>query len=280
MSKGMRSFFSARLWMGVSAAAVLCGAAGCVTTETTQLSGTGGIPDTNMAAATRAPVDNQKRYEARLQLAVAYYQAGAYSVALDDVNKALEAKPNAPEAISLKGMIYDQMGDKAQGLAFLRQAASIDKSNGDYLHNYGAALCSNKQTSEGIASLQQAIAIPSYPNKASSWAAIGACYAEAGNVVQAENAFHQALSLDPRNVYALYQLSNFMFNRNDVQGAKYYFDQLPGLNNLNSAALWLGIKIARQQGDAYRMSQMARVLRANFPASKERAALERGDFTL
>lgn len=268
--------FSAVTKLFLAVGFALC-VTGCVVeSQSTQLAGTGGV----IEGGNGAPADDNRRFEVRLQLAAAYYQGARYDVALEEVNKALDLRPRSPDALSLKGMIYQGQGDTVNALSFFQQAVKAAPDNGDFLHNYGVALCDNGRVEPGIGYLQQAIAQPAYQRKSNSFTAIGVCYVKAGDVVAAESAFRQALALEPQNSYALYQMGSMMFNRNDVQGAKYYFNQLASFGNLNAQTLWLGIKIARQEGDAYGMSQLARTLRERYPNSPERAALERGDFNL
>lgn len=261
----------------LSVVTVLVLSAGCSTTYTVKDDNVVGGPTTSDGPARP---DVNKQYEARYQLALAYYQGGQAEFALEEVNKALEFRPGSADAIALKGMIYEQMNDSASALHFFKRAIALAPNNGDHLHSYGASLCRNKQYSEGIARLQQAANMGGNANTARTWGALGACYMAGGDSIQAENAFHQALKLDPRNGFVLYQLANLMLQRNDLDGAHQYFSQLESLGNPGAAGLWLGIKIARQRGDAYSMGQYARVLRERYPNSLERAALERGDFNL
>lgn len=253
---------------------------GCVT-ETIQYEGnesSGSGSGGGTLVPKQAPIDQARRYETRFDLAVAYYQGGQYEVAMQEVDKALQVKSRSPEATLLKGMIYERQGASDSALEYMRRAMSYKPGDGDYIHNYGVALCSNKNYAEGIKYLSQAINVKGYVRVANSWAGIGSCYAAQGHAQQAEEAFKKALELDPSNGYALYQLTNFLYNNGDYHAARQYFNRFGVFTQQNAATLWLGIRIAHKQGDALFGSQLARILRERFPASAERNALERGDF--
>ena len=250
---------------------------GCIT-ETVMYEGNESAGSGTGTVIQNTPKDDNRRYQTRFELAVAYYQGGQYDAALEEVDKALAIRSRSPEANLLKGMIYERQGQRTSALEYMHKAMTYKPGDGDYMHNYGVALCANKNYAEGIKYLQQATNAQGYVRIANSWAAIGACYAEQGDRAQAEAAFKRAQEVDPRNAYALYQLANVMYNSGDLHAARQYFDKLNPFSEQNAATLWLGIKIARKQGDAVFGSQLARILRDRYPASAERNALERGDF--
>lgn len=225
------------------------------------------------------PVSGDPKFDNRLALAYAYYQAGtASSIAMAEVDKALELRPRSAEALTLKGMIYDQMGDINNALVYMQRAVSIEPNNGTYVHNYGNELCIAQRYADGIAQLQRAAEMQTNTRRSQSWAAMGACYRSIGDLARAEGAFLQALQLEPSNMAANYQLAEFMFLRNDYQGAKIHLDRMGSVHTLNAQGLWLGVKIYRQLGDVYMMGQYSKQLQSKFPNSKEAAALARGDF--
>lgn len=277
--KSVMGFKNARIILFVMVIGFSMVLAGCKTTQTvtTIAPGTSG----QMISEVK-PGSEQERFESRMKLAVAYFQGGRDSsaTALAEVNRALELRPRSAEALALKGMIYDQMGDTGNAIAYLRNAVSNDSSNGDLNHNLGTMLCNHSQYADGIAYLEKAVSLPNNTNVTRSWLMIGECYQGAGNIQKAETAYHQVLYLEPSNRAALYQLSNFMYLRNDIIGAKEYLERMGSIRNMNAPALWLGVKIARTQGDAYLMGQYAKALRDRYPSSIEAAALNRGDYHL
>lgn len=248
---------------------------GCQTTQTvvTQQGGS------NQRIADGKPGTVDERFDIRLRLAAAYMQGGSYEVAMTEVNRALELKSRSSEAIALKGMIYSQMGDIDQAVVNLKKAVAIDSNNGDLYHNLGALLCTYDRGLEGVAYLEKAATMPNNSDVAKSWLVIGDCYRKAGNIQKAETAYHQVLYLDPFNSMGLGRMAAILYNHyNDPIGAQDYLNRIGSTNAMDAATLWLGVKLARDRGDAYLMGQYAKSLRDRFPSSEEAAALNRGDY--
>lgn len=266
------------LWFGavmVTGAMIL---SGCVSEVTTVSGNESSFASSGSPVAKPAPLDDKQRFDLRFELAAAYFSGGQYDIAMQEVDKALAIQPRSADANLLKGMIFDRQGNNAAGLDYIRRAMNYKPGDGNYIHNYGVALCLSKNYAEGIKYLLQAAAAPGYQRVANTWAAMGSCYAQAGDFTQAEQALKKALEVEPRNGFALMQLAGFMYKKNDPIAARQYFNQMGPVTDLGASALWLGIRIARKQGDALYGSQLSRVLRENFPASPECQALDRGDF--
>src|SRR5206468_1462904 len=54
---------------------------------------------------------SEKRAQIRLQLAVDYYQAGKYEIALDEIKKAITVDPDSATAYGVRALIYTAMGE-------------------------------------------------------------------------------------------------------------------------------------------------------------------------
>ena len=63
-----------------------------------------------------------------------------------------------------------------------------------------------------------------------------------------------------------------------VDRATFYYNLLARSVESTPETLWLGLRIARANGDLRTESQLANELRERFPRSPEVAALARGDF--
>lgn len=267
-----------RSWCWTSVAAGVFFLSGCVSEVRTVTGNEASFGADNSPVTQSKPMDDKQRFDLRFELAAAYYSGGQYDVAMEEIDKALVVQPRSADANLLKGMIYDRQGNSAVALEYVRKAMTYKPGDGNYIHNYGVALCQSKNYAEGIKYLQQAVAVPGYQRAANSWAAMGSCYAAAGDFAQAERALRQSLEVEPRNTMALMQLASFMYKKNDFASARQYFNQLGPVTDQGASTLWLGIRIARKQGDALYGSQLSRLLHENYPASPECRALDLGDF--
>ena len=88
----------------LSVLAALLALAGCATPVGTSATGADPITESDESPA-------RKRARIRTELAVGYFEEGRTEVALDEVKLALSAKPDLPEGLNLRGLIYAAMGE-------------------------------------------------------------------------------------------------------------------------------------------------------------------------
>ena len=60
--------------------------------------------------------------------------------------------------------------------------------------------------------------------------------------------------------------------------AAFYYGLLAKSTDASAETLWLGLRVARAQGDLRTETRLATELRTRFPTSKEAASLTRGAF--
>ena len=105
---------------------LLCGLAACVSSPQPQ-------PDGRETRVSSEPADPERRARVRLELAGLYFGRGQNTTALDEIKLALAARPDMPEAFSLRGLVYAAMGDAGRAdESFQRalQLAPADASGG------------------------------------------------------------------------------------------------------------------------------------------------------
>ena len=102
----------------------------------------------------------------------------------------------------------------------------------------------------------------------------GVCHLEAKDAVAAEADFRAALTRNPRNAEALFQLANSLYLSNNAFGARAFLQRLEALGGLNARALKLGHDIESRLGNQDGASTYAKQLHAQFPDSEQSHALE------
>ena len=260
-----------KLLMPALLVAALLGA-GCTTTTTTTSSAqnsrdAGGEPDKGRIAS------------ARLELAGLYLSRGQPSVALDEVRKALAAKPDMPEAYNLFGLIYGAMGDGPQAEASFQRALQLAPQDGDTMHNYGWYLCQQRRWAEADVQFSAALAQPQYREPMRTLLAQGVCQARAGRWQDAERTLARSFELDPSNPVTAYNLSDVLLRRGELERARFYISRINTRPDLVSAqSLWLAARIERRMGNVQGVQDFGRKLQERFPESSEAALFDRGRF--
>jgi type IV pilus assembly protein PilF len=215
----------------------------------------------------------------RLELAGLYLGRGQTATALDEIKKALAAKPDLPEAYSLRGLIYAAMGDVPLAEDSFKRSLQLAPRDGDALHNYGWFLCQQKRYAEADAQFAGALAQVQYRDTVRTLLAQGVCQARAGNWNAAEKALNRSYELDPSNPVTAYNLSEVLMRRGEYDRARFYVGRINAVPELSTAqSLWLAVRIERGLGNQQSVQEYGRRLRERYPQADETLLFERGRF--
>ncbi len=222
--------------------------------------------------------ENRTRARIRLELAVGYFEQGQTTVALDELKLALAADPNYGEAYNLRGLVYLRLKDYPLAESSFRRALALKPGDANTLHNLGWLMCQTDRQTEAEQFFAQALADPSYGERAKTLMTQGLCQMRAGKPAQAQESLLQSFQLDASNPITEYNLALLMFQRNDLQRAQFYIRRLNNGEWANAESLWLGIRIERRLGNQDAVDQLAVPLRKRFGQSREAGLYDRGAF--
>jgi type IV pilus assembly protein PilF len=223
--------------------------------------------------------DADRRASARLQLASAYFGRGQLTTALDEVKLALQARPDLPEALNLRGLIYASMGETRLADDSFRRALAVAPRDGDTMHNYAWFLCQQGQFPEADAQFAQALAQPQYRGVSRSLLARGVCQARAGRWPEAEATLTRSYELDPANPATAYNLADVLYRRGEYERARFYMRRVNAQETTSNAqSLWLAARIEQRLGNTAGARQLGNNLRDRFPQSPEALLFEKGRF--
>jgi type IV pilus assembly protein PilF len=218
--------------------------------------------------------DARTRAELHTQLGAGYYELRNYAVALEELNVALQADPNHGPAYNMLGLVYMALREDAAAEQNFNQALRLNPLDSDANNNYGWFLCERKRYAEGIKYFMSAVKNPLYQSPDKSYVNAGMCARASGDDAGAAQYFQRALSVQPAQPQALYQLADLAFGRGDFATAKDYLTRLSRTGSTFGAeALWLAVRIERRLGDREAEASYGLQLRRNFPNSREAQAL-------
>ncbi|MCC7081556.1 MAG: type IV pilus biogenesis/stability protein PilW [Burkholderiales bacterium] len=231
-------------------------------------------PLTPQAPMTPQQSDARTRAELHTQLGAGYFELRNYAVALEELNEALRADPNHSPAYNMLGLVYMALREDAAAEQNFTHALRLNPVDSDANNNYGWFLCQRQRYAEGIKYFLDAIKNPLYQTPDKSFVNAGLCARTSGDDAAAEQYFKRALSAQPVQPTALYQLADLAFKRNDIAAAKTYVTRLNQTGTtLGAEALWLALRIERRLGDRDAEASYGLQLRRNFPNSRETQAL-------
>lgn len=226
------------------------------------------------AAVKKAEVDRGKLAQVNTQLAIQYIQAGEFEIALERLERALEADSEFVDAYNALGLLHSNLGQYDRAEENFRKAIRLDPGNSSALNNYGQFLCQLKRYDEGQKLFAQAIANPIYKNPELALNNAGICALNAGDPDTAETRFREALEIDPELPPTLYQMAELCHQTGRYLPARAYLQRFLEVGQHSPRSLWLGIQIERELGDRDTEASYALQLEKNFPDSKETRLLQ------
>lgn len=248
-------------------------AGGCTTVTTI-----GGVQVEPGSTGGKVEAEPRKRAEIRAELAATYYRDGRLAVALEEAQRALQADPNYAPAHALLGVIHMDLGDRREAEASFGRALRLDPENSNILNNYGWFLCQGGRERESIDYFQRAAANRLYPTPGLAMRNAGMCLLRVKDLDGAERMLRRAFELDAADALTKFELARLYLRRSQPDRAGFYHGLLDPANANSAPGLWLGLRIARANGDLRRERDLAEQLRTRFPDSPEASALRRGAF--
>lgn len=203
----------------------------------------------------RALRANPLSRDARMGLALAYYEAGDLDESALQVRSVLRLRPDDPEALIQQGVIHlrwgnleyagqsleeglavdphhpqgwnnlgilrQRLGDAAAALTCFQRAVAIKPDFATAHANLGLALREAERLDEARTHLERAAALR--PSSADQHVNLGTLFVDLGELGPAERAYRRALELDPRHPDAIHGLGLVAFRNADLVAARARF---------------------------------------------------------
>jgi type IV pilus assembly protein PilF len=171
-----------------------------------------------------------------------------------------------------------EMGERREAEENFQRALRLGPASSELANNYGWFLCQAGRERESIEYFVRAIRDPLYPTPAKANLNAGTCLLRVKDYAGAEPYLRRSFELDASNPTTKYQLSRLYLAQGQTDRASFYYGILTKSVESSAETLWLGLRIARANGDLRTETRLANELRERFPRSAETAALARGDF--
>ena len=233
-------------------------------------------PTVNETSAELSPDRNRARVHT--ELASAYYPAGQYNVALEELRIALDADKNYLPAVNQLGLIYLSLGQMDDAQRELKRAVRIDPNDPSVNNNYGMLLCTMGDSAGAMRYFDKALRNPLYRSPEFAYLNAGVCLKKEGNYLQAEQFLRRALALAPDQPQALYQMADLEFTNGNLDSAKAYITRHLQVVVSGPDALWLAARIEKKLGDNVAIESYGAQLNRRFPGSEQTRAFNEGRF--
>ena len=244
---------------GLLLVGIALGVAGCAT----QSSDTPAqqIPATRSQASART----------HTELAAQYYERAQYGVAMDELDKALRARPDYATAYTVRALVHMALAEYKEADADFKHSLRLREDDPDTHNNYGWFLCQHGREREALQHFKTALRDPLYGTPALAYMNAGICSRKAGEVENAEIFLRKALALQRDMPGALLGLAEVDFVKGDFSAAESNFSRYAQTNGavLSAQDLWLAVRIERNLGNRNAEQSYALQLRKRFPDAPE-----------
>ena len=219
--------------------------------------------------------DPEKAKQVRIQLAAEYIRTGDLDAAKRSLDQALDIDAKDSSANMMMGVLLQQEGsainiEKAD--AYFKRAIASDPTNAQARNNYGTYLYQIGRYNEAIEQLSVAGAALGYDQRFRALENLGRIYLRLGDTAKATQSFKQALQVNQNSYVSMLELSEIFYLNQEIKAATQLYEQFVreiGQSNQSSRALWIGIRLARANGDTLGMQALANQLGVTFPNSTE-----------
>lgn len=243
-----------RWWL---ASALVLGLAGCVTEE---------VIDGKSRGNPQAAVQD------RVSMAMRYIQNREPDKAQRHLQRALEIDPDSAEAHHAFAVLYESEGNSKQAEKHYRKAVRTKDDFAQAQNNYAGFLYRQGRFKDAYEYFEQAANNLAYENRDAAFENLGQVALRLERKAKAEQAFVNALRLNPRRAGATLELAVIAFEAGQVDRAKAGYKRFLDLNEAqpqSARSLWLGIRLARLSNDANALASYELALKRLYPNTPE-----------
>jgi tetratricopeptide (TPR) repeat protein len=151
-------------------------------------------------------------FEAQSNLAFAYLQAGRYANAVTEYTHAISMSPRNALCWQNRGFAYDKLGKRSKAIEDIHHSIELDPTNMDARMNLAAFHEDVKQFDRAIAEYEAVIKLDG-AHHAEAYTNAARCMLEKGNITGAKKYLNDALSTNPNDADAHFQLANIYWKK-------------------------------------------------------------------
>jgi type IV pilus assembly protein PilF len=253
--------------------AVLLAAAACAGA---MLGGCHGTPQPYQPPSHGHKPDPHEAALANMKMAQEYLRVNNLAQARDRIERALGESPDDAHVQETAGLVYEQLKETVRAQHAFSLAAHLGKHDPSIENSYAGFLCRNGKAKEGEKLFLQVAHDPVYPTPEVALVNAGVCVSTAGNALDAERYFTQALAIRPNMPAALLELGNLALQRGDAKQALDDVQRYLAVNPASADILWIGFLAERKLGDNTGAASYARRVQVEFPDSQAAQSLRAG----
>ena len=220
--------------------------------------------------ATRSePSAKERIARTNTELGLGYLQQGERKLAIEKLQKAIDADANYAPAHHSLALTYQEFGQMDLAEQHYRIALKLSPQDGGVHNNLGAFLCGLRRFEEGEAQFRAALLDPAYATPATALENAGLCALRIPNHDKAENYLRQALKVDANMLGSLLGMAHVQFQRQQNLNARAYLQRYEAAAPLPPQGLLVAVQVERLLGDHQAAQRYITQLYTRFPDTSE-----------
>lgn len=213
--------------------------------------------------------DPRTRAKLHTELASLYFQDNNITVALEELQIAIQADATYAPAYNVLGLIHFFMREIDPAARAFEQAHRLAEGDPEINNNYGWFLCQTGNPKRAIELFARAIRNPLYQTPERAFFNAGQCHFQTGDLVAAEDNLRKSIRLSARNPQALFLLAKITYGQGKLAESRSHLQEAMRLAEPGPEVLALAIRLHEQAGDHEAVAGFAARLRSRFPESPE-----------
>ena len=218
---------------------------------------------------------NPKAATANADLGKSYMQRGDYELAMAKFKRALRYDSESAEAHHYIAELYRRLGKSEDADRHYKQAINYSTNDSALFNNYGVYLCGEGRIDEAKDQFDRVLKNPVYRFPGLVYENMGLCMLQNGLVMESEENFRKAITINPEQPKSLFELAKISFQRERYFSARAFITRYSKVSQPSAESLWLAIEIETALKDHQAVKDYGQELVDKFPLSKKAEKYQR-----
>ncbi len=215
-------------------------------------------------------ISQEKEIKARVKIGINLLKKGEAELAIVQLKKALDIKPDAPRVYEILAVAFEQVGEISVASQHYKKMLSYDQSYTRGRSNYASFLIREKNYKAAYKQLEMIVSDIYYPSRAGAFQQLGYCAQMLNKKDEVEYFYERALKINGNLSQAVLELALIQYDNKAYAKSQIYLDRYrKQVKPASAAALLLGVKLSVIFEDKSDEASYALVLKNLYPRSEE-----------
>jgi type IV pilus assembly protein PilF len=209
------------------------------------------------------------RAQARTALASAYFQAGMFVFALEEVDQALILAPQHAPALVLKALLFQQQNKTDLSQKYFQQAMAAAPQDPQVALQWGIFDCQNNHFEAAFEKFKRALDLSMGPLQVKTNWIWGQCLRRKQQFEAANERMSAAFAQQPGLIFEPLELVELKIQLGKLIEAEKILDYLNDYPSVSAQSVWLALQLAERQNHAVKKNHWGKMLGLHFSNSAQ-----------